>query len=283
VLLNPLKIHLPNSVKEAAELYASLDEVKILAGGTFLLNTLKLLKRKGSKTPQHVISLKNVKELDGVIDTGDTLEIGAMTRINDLYDHDFSTGNLGILKTVCKNISTHPIRNMATVGGNLTCRYTWTEMPATMIALDAKMHFSGADGKEEVMDAETFYQNNAKTNKIFTKVSIPNNKSAKFAYRRVKKTLHVDIPLLSICINTEIKNKGFQNTRIGINNCVVFAQRDTALEEFLNSNPMSEKLAITALDHLTDSIYDKRSGEYKKEIFRRSLKSAINELVRNNT
>ena len=84
-------------------------------------------------------------------------------------------------------------------------------------------------------------------------------------------------------IKTSIKNKQFSNTRVAVNNCVEFAQRDTTLEQFLNSKPLNKEIAGQALDHLTESIYDKRSSDYKKYMFRHSIKSALNELVKKNS
>ena len=151
-------------------------------------------------------------------------------------------------------------------------------MGAVMISLDAKMHFLGPDGKEEIIAAEDFFKNAARSEKLFTHVTIKTQKAAKTAYRRVKKTVHVDIPLLAICLKTEIKDKKWYNTRIGISNGVAFAQRDPVLEEFLNKSSSSKNLGQEALEHLTMSIYDTRSNDYKKHIFRVSLKSAIEEL-----
>lgn len=279
MLLNPLTFHAPTTLAEASSLYNSLESVKLQAGGTFLLNSLKLLKRKGSKTPDHVISLNEIDELKGVAMEGNDLIIRAMTTINDLADSPLLTENFEILKTVCKNISTNPVRNMASVGGNLTCRYTWTEMPAAMIGLNAQMHFTGPDGQQETVRAEEFYQNAAKTKNIFTHVAIPKNPGATNAYRRVKKSPNVDIPLLSLLIQTTIDGDRFTETRVGINNCVAFAQRDKILEDFLNTSPCSDTVAEEALDHLDEAIYDNRSTDYKKHMFRVSLKSAIQELV----
>jgi CO/xanthine dehydrogenase FAD-binding subunit len=241
---------------------------------------MKLLKTKGTKTARNILSLADVDELKGVDFKGDTLTIKTMTRINDLFDYPFPEGHLKILRTVCRNISTNTIRNMATVGGNLTCRYTWTEMGAVMIALDAKMHFLGPDGKEDIVSPEDFFKNAARSEKLFTHVTIKTNAPARTAYRRVKKTLHVDIPLLAICLKTEIKGKKWYNTRIGINNGVAFAQRDPVLEGFLNNSSSSPDLGKGAMEHLTTAIYDTRSSEYKQHIFRVSLRSAIEELAR---
>lgn len=280
MLLKPLTFHAPRTLSEASRLYAELEDVKILAGGTFLLNSLKLLKRKNSKTPQNIISLRKVADLKGVVTEGDKLVIGAMTTISELSESPLLTDNFALLRVVCKNISTQPIRNMATVGGNLTCRYTWTEMGAVMIALDAKMHFVDQDGKEEAISAEEFFQNAAKTDKIFTKVSIPRNKEASIAYRRVKKTLHVDVPLLTVCVKTNLKGDKFTDTRVTVNTGTAFAQRDKILEEFLGHSACKEGIGQEALDHLDTAIYDKRSDDYKKHMFRTSLKQAIEEIVR---
>jgi carbon-monoxide dehydrogenase medium subunit len=280
MLLNPLTLHLPKTSLEAAKLYKELEDSKVLAGGTFLLNSMKLLKTKGTKTARNVLSLADVAELKGVSLEGDTLTIKAMTRINELLDAPLPKGHLEILHTVCRNISTNPIRNMATMGGNLTCRYTWTEMGAVMIALDARMHFLGPDGKEEVVTPEDFFKNAARSEKLFTHVTMKTDTTAKTAYRRVKKTIHVDVPMLAICLRTEIKGKQWSNTRIGINNGVAFAQRDPILEDFLNKSSSTPNLGAEALEHLTAAIYDTRSSDYKKHIFRVSLKSAIEEIAK---
>ena len=240
---------------------------------------MKLIKTKGTKTARNILSLAQVEELKGVALKGDILTINAMTSINDLLASPLPDGHLNILHTICRNISTNPIRNMATLGGNLTCRYTWTEMGAVMIALDAQMHFLGPDGREEVTTAEDFFKNAARSEKLFTHVTIKTNQEARSTYRRVKKTVHLDIPLLAICVKTEIKGKQWYNTRIGINNGVAFAQRDSLLEEFLNKSISSPDLGKQALDHLTTAIYDSRSTEYKQHMFRVSLKSAIDEIA----
>ncbi len=281
MLLNPLTLHLPKTPLEAARLYKELEDSKVLAGGTFLLNSMKLLKHKGTKTARNVLSLAKVEDLKGISFEDNTLSIKAMTRINELFESPLLKGHLKILHTVCRNISTNPIRNMSTVGGNLTCRYTWTELGAVMIALDASMHFLGPDGKEDIIPAEDFFKNAARSEKLFTHVSIKAQPASRAAYRRVKKTLHVDVPMLAVCVNTALDGKKWYNTRIGINNGTAFAQRDPILEEFLNKSQSSKELGQEALQHLTTTIYDTRSTDYKQHMFRVSLRSAIEEIVNN--
>src|SRR5690348_5562665 len=120
MLLNPVTVHTPRSITEAASLFSTCQDARVIAGGTFLLNSLKLLKRKGAKTPQNIISLRKVDELKGVSADAQRMSIGAMTIINDLFASNLLTDNFKVFRTVCRNISTDPIRNMATFGGILT-------------------------------------------------------------------------------------------------------------------------------------------------------------------
>ena len=279
MLLNSFTFHSPKSLSEAIKLCASLEDAKVQAGGTFLINNLKLLKRKGSKTPRHVISLRKVKDLQGISEKKDSLTIKAMTSMRDIIDSPLLTGNLEILKEIAQNIGTCAIRNMATVGGNLTCRYTWTEMPAVMVALEADLHFMGKDGKEETISAEKFFGNSAKTDGLLTQITVKKDPKALMAYRRVKKTPHVDIPLLSLLIKTTFEKDRFSKTRIGVNTGVDFAQCDKKLEDFLNQSSRSANTAQEALTRLSAAIYDTRASDYKKHMFRVSLKDAINELI----
>jgi CO/xanthine dehydrogenase FAD-binding subunit len=279
MLLNSLTYHAPETIPEAAKLYATLKDVKILAGGTFLLNSLKLSKRKGRKTPQNVLSLRKIPELKGIAISGDRLIIKAMTTVTELFESPLLTENLSVLKTVCRNISSNLIRNMATVGGNLTCRYTWTELGAAVMALDGRMHFLDGDGQETTVAVEEFFKNAAKSDKLFTHISIPKDKTRSVAYRRVKKSINVDIPLLAVCVTTRFQNDKFSDTRVTVNNGVAFAQRDAVLEDFLNSASTKNGVAEKALKNLSTAIYDTRSDDYKKEMFRVSIQSAIQELV----
>ena len=75
MLLNPLTLHLPKTSLEAARLFKELEDSKVLAGGTFLLNSMKLLKTKGTKTARNVLSLAQVDELKGIDFKNDTLTI----------------------------------------------------------------------------------------------------------------------------------------------------------------------------------------------------------------
>lgn len=280
MLLNSLTLHTPKSTLDAAKLYKELEDAKVLAGGTFLLNSLKLLKHKGIKTPKNVLSLSKVEDLKGIVFDGRTLTIKAMTTITELFESPVIAEHFGLIHRVCRNISTTPIRNMASFGGNLTCRYTWTEMPVAMIALDAQMHFMTPDGQISVVGAEDFFKNNARSEYLFTHAMITKDSSARLAYRRIRKMSDIDQPLLTVCVKTSLKGKEWSNTRVVINSGTAFAQRDPITEAFLNGKTSCADLGTEALNHLTTSIYDTRSNEYKQHMFRVCIRQGIEEICK---
>ncbi len=270
---------MPTSTQEAAKLYKELSDSRVMAGGTFVMNTLKLLKVKGNKTPQHVLSLAKVDDLKGITSTPKELTIKAMTCITDLFESPLLTDNYSLFREVCRNISTTPIRNMASVGGNLTCRYTWTELPVAVTALDGQLHFMKPDGLTVAVSAEEFFKNAARSEYLLTHVTIPHNPNTRWAYRRVRKMSDVDVPQLSLCIKTDIVKDSWSNTRVVVNSGTAFSQRDYALEKFLDGKKSSAQLGQEALAHLTTTIYDTRSSEYKQHMFRQCIKSAVEEIV----
>ncbi|OGX39646.1 MAG: hypothetical protein A3D87_00805 [Omnitrophica WOR_2 bacterium RIFCSPHIGHO2_02_FULL_50_17] len=280
MLLKPFTFHAPKTLQSALELYAALRDVRLQAGGTFLLNSLKLLKKKAAKTPQNILSLEHIKELKGISVEQNTVTIRSMTTMDEMHGSSLLTDYLSILKVSVKNIATQPVRNMATIGGNLTCRYTWTEMPAVMIALGAKMHFRGTDGSKEGITAEEFFHKEAKTGGIFTHVTIPRDRDVCAAYFRAKKSPFVDIPLLSLCVTTRFQHNKFSGTIVVVNNAVTFARRDRVLEDFLNQKGASKEVIEEAVSHLDDPIYDTRSSDYKKHMFRVGIKHALYDLIK---
>ena len=72
----PFTYHDPATPEEAVALLAQHEDAKLLAGGQSLMPMLNMR----FVVPDHVIDLNNVAGLSGVTDTGEVLQIGAMTR-----------------------------------------------------------------------------------------------------------------------------------------------------------------------------------------------------------
>lgn len=89
----------------------------VIAGGSDLIGVLKE-KILGSY-PKTVIDLKTIKNADYINMSGNTLEIGALTKLKDIVNSEEIKEKVPMLSEAAKSVATPLIRNVATIGGNI--------------------------------------------------------------------------------------------------------------------------------------------------------------------
>src|SRR6201997_5619369 len=88
----------------------------VLAGG---LDSFDWFKDR-IKRPEVVIDLSQVKDLRGVRQTGDGVEIGAMTTLTEVVRNPLIQEKYGILPKAAESAASPQIRNQGTIGGNVS-------------------------------------------------------------------------------------------------------------------------------------------------------------------
>jgi len=107
----------PTSVDDALALQARHGaKAWVLAGG---LDSFDWFKDR-IKRPEVVIDLSQVRELRGVRQAGDGLEIGAMTTLTEVVRHPMIREKFGILPDAAEAAASPQIRNQGTIGGNVS-------------------------------------------------------------------------------------------------------------------------------------------------------------------
>ncbi len=203
--------------------------------------------------------------------------IGAMTTLNNIAQDKNVEKHYPILRIVSENIASTQIRNMATIGGNVACRYAWTEFASCLIALEATLHFAEKKKLKEI-SAESFFKNNAKPEGLLTSISIPIKKDIIAIYKRVSKTPGVDLPMLTVCIKVSLKKNTLLDVRVVINDGASFSKRDVSIEKALEGSNLDENIEGKFLSNLNPETY-KLDNEYKKELLRIHSKYAIQKLL----
>jgi xanthine dehydrogenase YagS FAD-binding subunit len=87
-----------------------------MAGGLDSFDWLKDRIRK----PKVVVDLSGVDELKGVRETGDGIEIGAMTTLTQVVNHPIVRAKYSLLSQGAELAASPQIRNQGTIGGNVT-------------------------------------------------------------------------------------------------------------------------------------------------------------------
>ena len=107
----------PKTLDEAISLLAKhAEEVKIIAGGTDLLPSMK----QKLFTPPFVLDLRGVSELRGIYATpGGGVTIGALTTLASIEHSPLVRREYPVLYHATKTVASPVLRNMGTLGGNI--------------------------------------------------------------------------------------------------------------------------------------------------------------------
>ena len=103
---------LPDALGHLAE---HAGDIRVLAGGTDLLPSM----RQKLFEPEHVLDLRQVKELRGIHKTEQGIEIGALTTLHEIEHSQLLREKYPVLVEAAKTVASPLIRNMGTIGGNI--------------------------------------------------------------------------------------------------------------------------------------------------------------------
>jgi len=161
-----------SSVAEALSLLKQHPDAKLLAGGHSLIPTMKL--RLAS--PSALIDISKVPELKSIRMDGDTLVIGAAATYHEIETNALVKKAAPLLAEAIHHIGDPMVRAKGTIGGSLAHADPAADLPASMLALGAKMKIQGQSASK-VVEAEQFFQGMFATavgeGEILTEVHIP--------------------------------------------------------------------------------------------------------------
>lgn len=96
---------------------------RVLAGGTDLVPSM----RQRLFEPENVLDLRLIRELKGIRETEQGIEIGAATTLREIESSHILKRDYPVLVEAAKTVASPVIRNMSTIGGNvcLDTRCLW--------------------------------------------------------------------------------------------------------------------------------------------------------------
>jgi carbon-monoxide dehydrogenase medium subunit len=128
------------------------DDAKLIAGGTALV----ILMKQRLVRPQLLVSLSKVPGLHGVEASNGGLRVGALTTHREAELSPLLRERLPVLAETLHHVATVRIRNVGTVGGNLSHADPNQDPPVTLIALGASVELGSAQGERTVPLEEFF-------------------------------------------------------------------------------------------------------------------------------
>ena len=145
--------HRPIDLAAAVRLLAEHgDEAVVVAGGHSLIPMMKLRMAQ----PEHLVDLRAIESLRGVRIEGGAVTLGAMTTQAEVIASGPLAEVCPILRETALQIADPQVRNLGTVGGNAANGDPGNDLPAVLLALDARYTLEGAGGGREVAAREYY-------------------------------------------------------------------------------------------------------------------------------
>ncbi|HEX6351991.1 FAD binding domain-containing protein [Actinophytocola sp.] len=217
------KLHLPCSAAEAVDLLRLGGWV--IGGGTVVMPKVNT----GAVPVEHLISLRHAG-LAGIRVAGRTVTIGAATTLAELGAHD----ELRFLHPVISSIASPPVRNLATVGGNLLVPQPHGDLAVALLALDARIDVLSVDGTRTIpVDAPVA------RHEIVTQVhfGLPNGQ---WRYRKAMRRKHNSASIVTVAAVLG------DDTRIALGGVAPRPIRARAAERILAAEPGAAEAAAEA-------------------------------------
>ena len=138
----PFDYHAPRNLEEATGLLASLENVKVLAGGQSLVAMMNFR----YVIADHLVDIGGVAALCGIGVADGALRIGAMTRQRELEFSAEVKRHCPVLHEALQHVGHRQTRNRGTIGGSLAHADPAAELPALCLLHDAEIEIASRRG-----------------------------------------------------------------------------------------------------------------------------------------
>ena len=246
----------PRTLDEAMSLLAKHNDVRIIAGGTDLIPSM----RQKLFEPHYVLDIRKIAELKGIRQQGSGVEIGALTSLTTIEHSDLLRRRYAVLTEAAATVASPLLRNMGTIGGNICldtrCLWynqslTWRkgcgfcikkdgdlchvapggtrcwaafsgDTPPALLCLNAEIEIASAAGLRR-MPLRDFYTNdgvayrNLQSNELVTRVFLPES-SADYrgVYRKLRVRGSIDYPLAGVAVVMKRSNGHIADAQVAV-------------------------------------------------------------------
>ena len=257
----------PTTVEEAIALKA-MPGTAWLMGGTDLLPQM----RAGRKAPERLVDLKRIPGLHEIREGADGgLSIGAAVPLADIETHPGVLDRFPLLAECAKTVGAWPLRQRATLGGNLCNASPAADTAVALLVLEAEVRVASTAGRRSIPIREFFLgpgQAAINPDELVTEIVLP-GASAGFrgSYLRLSRRKGMDLATVGVLVG---KSNGTlpARWRVALAAVAPTPLRLRAVEELLEAKGAAvadeaAEAARVACRPITDL---RGSAEYRREM-----------------
>lgn len=275
----------PESVSDAIALLQQHGEnVKLLAGGHSLLPIMKLRLAE----PDALIDISRIDALRGVSETGQGLNIGAMSTHRQIATDPLIDRHAPLLAVTASHVGDRQVRARGTIGGALAHADAAADYPAAILALDATIVAEGPSGERRIAGQDFFLDfltTALEPTEVLTRIDVPSQPAgAGWSYQKLANQAS-GYAIVGVAVLLVVGDDGkISEARIGGTGMAAVPWRAFEAEQALRGASAEDGSAITAAANLVDldieALEDLHgSAEYRRRVARGLARRAIQEAI----
>ena len=256
------------TVEEALALKQQANgDARFVAGGHSLIPLMKLRLIE----PTLLIDVSRIPGLSGVEASGDRISIGALTTHAILEADPVLLARAPIVAEAAGEIGDQQVRNRGTIGGSLAHADPASDLPAVMVALDARLHATGSGGERTVAAEEFFrglFEVDLAEDEMITSISFDAATTAAYAKLRHRAS---HFAIVGVAASLELDGGTCTSARVAVTGASTHAQRLGGVEEALAGVELNETTIAAAAEGASESLIDVNVDLAGSEEYRRAM------------
>jgi carbon-monoxide dehydrogenase medium subunit len=269
------------SVDHAIELLGQHgEEAKLLAGGHSLLPLMKLRLAR----PSVVVDIDRLSDLAYVKDSGDHIEIGALTRMRDVAASSVLRQHNPLVAHSAGVVGDPQVRHRATYGGSVAHGDPASDAPAVLAATEATMVIRGAGGERTVSAADFFsglFETALGPADVLTAIRVPKLKPGTgWSYQKFNRRA-IDWAIVGVAAVVERSNGSVASARVGLTSMGMTPIRAAGVESALAGAAATPEAYAAAAEHAAEGTSPpsdtNASSEYRQELAKVLVRRALEE------
>ncbi|MFB8399322.1 xanthine dehydrogenase small subunit [Streptomyces yangpuensis] len=262
----------PGTLADAVRLLRERPGATVVAGSTDWGVEVNIRSRRADC----VIAVDRLPELRELHVGSERIEIGAALTLTEIERR--LDGEVPLLAELFPQFASRLIRNSATLGGNLGTGSPIGDSPPVLLALEASLVLTGADGEREVPLGDYFTgyrQSVRRPGELIRAVRIPRPLAPVTAFHKIAKRRFDDISSVAVAFALDIEDGTVRTARIGLGGVAATPVRALATETALEGRPWtaeSVEAAARVLSTEGTPMDDHRaSAGYRSAMLKQSL------------
>jgi len=259
----------PSSLKEALNLLKKYKgKARLLAGGTDLIPKMK----KRMAMAEVVIDLNRISGFSGIKLRKDGLHIGGLTRLAEIMQSPLIKEKAPALAQAISVMASPPIRNRATMVGNLCTASPAADTAPPLLVLNASVKIQNAQG-ERMVPLSGFFRGPEETvrkpDEILTEVILP-LEEGKSAFLKLGRRKAFTLSVVSAAAFARIRGGKFEEVRVALGAVAPTPIRGRKVEETLRGSEVNEQNIAQAAECIKEEVKPitdvRASEEYRREM-----------------